>query len=525
MLSKKILLAGIAAGALAMAGSAGAATISSAKVSNKALAVANGATTTFYTLANESVAGTANANLKTSANAGDNTVAAGLTAANPYFAPGATGTTYSVTYTLTGATFTTALGATSVAVTGAGATCATSIGTPTIVSGGGAGQSSVTFNFTVPASCSVTAAQNSTSPTGVTVDAPFTVATTATSVSANFAYQVINGASAGAFDGAGATAQLVARANLYSVVASSSPASTATITPTQFALPSYKALVANGNGYDNIIGSYYAGLATAPASSFGSTVFPDMGGVSTAPALTYNAAITATSGNYSILTPVVWSGGSAAQNDTDAAPAAAAPALALNTAKTVAATATPAAALTAPASVQVTVANGNTTSFTGPVASTIAVTPILAANTLVATPSAASATLETVTLQGTNLYVAWMNDGVTAGSGTQSIIRIGNIGSSTPVTATVNLLNATGTVTAPTNSCNVFTLPAQSSGGELTISSSQLQACFGNFGRADATVTLPTSSANITAKERLINLSSGLFIENSLGTGQAVATQ
>jgi hypothetical protein len=131
-------------------------------------------------------------------------------------------------------------------------------------------------------------------------------------------------------------------------------------------------------------------------------------------------------------------------------------------------------------------------------------------------------TIGTVTLQGTNLYIPWVNDGVTAGAGNQTIIRIGNIGKIAATTATVVLINPTGTTSAPAANCNVFTLPAYSATvpfADLTISSANLQACFGNFGRSDLVITLPTSYTNLSAKIRIQNSSTGLFTEQSVGAG------
>jgi hypothetical protein len=71
-----------------------------------------------------------------------------------------------------------------------------------------------------------------------------------------------------------------------------------------------------------------------------------------------------------------------------------------------------------------------------------------------------------------------------------------------------------------TANCTVGTVPAS---GELLISSATLQACFGDFKRADVTVVVgSTSLSTVTAKARTTSVN-GTVSEVTLGKGSGNA--
>jgi len=498
-MTKKLLLAASALAALGFAGAAAATDITSAKVSNISLTTA-GASKTVYTLANESITATA-ANRQTTTTATHNVIASGL--ATGFFEPGAGGTNYTATLTLTGATFQNAVAASAVAVTGAQAGC--TVGTPTIVSGGGAGQNSLTAVFNVPNTCTVGA--GGTSPTGVSFDVPFTVDAAASSVSASVNYTVAT--TGAAFGGAAGTAALVQKAAGYSVAVSAAPQVDAAL-PTSFALGTgtpYTSLV-TGASNDNVVGSFKVGTATAPAN-VATAIYADMK-ATTLPAISYDVSV---AGNFAVLEPGINAGDAGAK-------AAVAPAgLTVNTGKT-AATAT---GLTANQTVYVVVPAGNTVSTTAPQSITATVTPKLATNTLVTTPSPISNySLETVGLQGTNFVAPWVQSSNTAGY--NSVLRISNSGSATgPVT--LSLTSPVGTASSTTcSSAQLSKLANVPANGEISINSADLTTCFGAFTRGDVRVTVQAQSNNLSAKLRIVN-PGNVVTEQSLGAiSQGVAT-
>lgn len=499
-MTKKLLLAASALAALGFAGAAAATDITGASVSGISLTTTGNAKTA-YTLANESIMTTA-ANRQTTTTAGANVIASGL-ATGSYFEPGVNGTNYTATLTLTGATFQNAISATAVTITGAQAGC--TVSAPTIVSGGGAGQNTLTAVFNVGTSCTVGA--GATAPTGVSFDVPFAVDAAASSVSASVNYTVAT--TGGAFGGAAGTATLVQKAAGYSVAASASPQTDGAL-PTSFALGTgtpYVALV-TGTSNDNVVGSFKVGTATAPTTSTGS-VYANMKAAAL-PAITYDVSV---GGNFAVLTPGI------ATTDAVAKAAVTSSGLSVNTAKT-AATATD---LSANQTVYVTVPAGNTVSTTAPQSITATVTPKLTANTLVTTPAAVSNfSLETVGLQGTNFVAPWVQSSNTAGY--NSVLRISNSGSATgPVT--LSLTSPAGTASATTcSSAQLAKLANVPANGELSINSADLTTCFGPFARGDVRVTVQAQSTNLSAKLRIVN-PGNVVTEQSLGAiSQGVAT-
>jgi hypothetical protein len=129
-------------------------------------------------------------------------------------------------------------------------------------------------------------------------------------------------------------------------------------------------------------------------------------------------------------------------------------------------------------------------------------------------PTFASIPLGSVALEGTNFYAAWVGDGT---NGINYTIRLGNR-SAAPVTGvSVALLNSLNATTVTT--CAIGTIPAS---GELLITSASLNACFGNYGRADLRITVQASNSAVTAKMR--SVSAGVVNEQSLGGGTTTAS-
>lgn len=480
-MTKKLLLAAAAVSVIGFAGAASAQVqISGAKVSGETLTVADGATTKFYTLAAESNG--LEGNRTTTAAAGDNAISSVLKVGR--FDPGAGGTNYTATITLTGATFATPVLNSFVSTEGQGAGC--TVSQPTVVSGGAKGQNTATVVFNVASTCS-TATPANIAPNGVTFDVPFIKDTVAGNVSATISYAAAS--TGAAFGGAPVTADLVRVANGYSIYARANPvAGASAFKPTTFALPNYTALATTAD-YDAIIGAVAATNAEAGATVAGA-IYADMK-KSPMPAITADVVV---NGNLALLTPTGPAG------------------LTVNAAKTSAAT-TAAAALV-PTNITVAKAAGQaTTPVTAPQAFTATVTPVLAANTLIAAQAPVTGSLETVGQQGTSFVAPWVQS---ANPNYNTVIRVSNAGAAV-AGVRLSLSSPVGTATA--TQCTAAELPKLASipaNGELAINSADLTTCFGAFTRGDVRVTVPALTTNLTAKLRIVN-PGNVVSEQSLG--------
>jgi len=147
-------------------------------------------------------------------------------------------------------------------------------------------------------------------------------------------------------------------------------------------------------------------------------------------------------------------------------------------------------------------------------ASTYSITPVVTMGAGYTAPTFSAVALGAVTLEGTNFYAAWVGDGT---NGINYTIRLGNRAATAVTGITVTVLNSLNTPTATT--CNVGTLPAS---GELLISSTVLNTCFGAFGRADLRITAQAVSTTMTAKMR--SVSANVVNEQSLGAGSVAAS-
>ncbi len=500
-MNKTLLLTATAVAVLGFAGtSAAQVRTTAASVSNIALNT-TATVPTVYTRATESITTTL-ANRQTTTTATHNTVATQLPATgSTKFEPNANGTNYTATLTLTGATFQQPI--TTATLTGQQAGCTPS--TPTVVSGGGAGQNTVTVLFNVPNTCTTT-----TAPSGVTFDIPFTVDASATAVSSSVGYAVAS--TGAAYGGVNSVASLVQSSAGYRTSASSFPQTVAQ-KPTSLSLTSTPAFsqLATGAGNDIIIGSALATTATPPANAVNNTVYADMK-AATLPALTYTLAV---AGDFAVLKP-----GFAIDDATANAISANGPSTGFTTTNT--ATGASQTGVSGGSTIYVTIPSGNTTQVTSPKSYNVTVTPGNGSSTLVTAPSAiTTAPLETVGLQGTSFIAPWVQS---TNASYNTVIRVSNSGAATgPVT-----LSITSPIAAATrltcSSAELAKLGSVPANGELAINSADLTTCFGAFTRGDVRVTVQAQTTLLTAKMRIVN-PSNVVTEQSLGAiSDGVAT-
>jgi len=510
MSMKKILMAAVAVSALS-AGAANAVNITAANVAGIALTpptITTNLDTRSYTLASTAIVtdalGLPNVNATTNAALTTNITATlgGLTTAG-VFEPGAAGTTYSATYTLTNAVFSTALTGAAFTLNGAGAGCTP--GAITVVSGGGVGTSSVTAVFNIPNTCTSTVpaapAVNTIAPNGLTIAAPFSVLSAA-SVTGTVGFKTVSNDAAFNVTGVtGGSIQLVRTQNPYTV--SVLPDTSATPTTLGLATSSATAYsyLKTGGTFDAILGTVTANnatpSATAAAPAGAVAIYADMS-ASARPVISFDTSVTATNGNFAVIKPSL--NGVAM---TLATPSA-------STATTLGSAAASAQAITA------AIASSNTTSLNVAQTYSATVSPKLVANTLVTTPAAQTAALQTINLEGVAFTAPWIGGSLSTSS---SYIRVSNSGLATgPVT--VSLLNPTGAVSptmagAVCTSSTVSKLASIAASNELVISPADLTACFGAFTRGDVVVNIQATAAALTAKARNVTASS--VSELSLG--------
>jgi len=498
---KKILMAAVAVSALS-AGAANAVNISAATVSNVALTpptISTGASGTAYTIANSTIlvdaVGAATANATTGATTDISALIGGTTSAG-VFDPGAGGTNYSATLTLTNATFSSAVTNSSITLLNAGASCVP--GSVNVVSGGAVGTSSVTAVFNIPNTCS-----SSTSaylaPNGVKFVAPFTVATAA-SVTGTVGFKVV--ATDTAFNASGLTGgaiTLVRAATPYTVAVTADTVTTS-LSLASSTRAAYTFL--KTSSADATLGTLTSAVATAPTSAAGSVVYADLNG-GALPAITYDATVTATAGNFAVIKPYLAQGTATAAAMTLATTSA-------SSGTTLAASGT--------GTVTAVISGTNTTAVNSAQTYTATVTPILVSNTKVTTPAAVTGALQTITLEGVSFSAPWVGGSL---SSSQSYIRVSNSGSATGQ-VTVSLLNPTGAASATQagsvcTSTTLSKLSAIAASGELVISPADLTTCFGAFTRGDVSVTIQSTSTSLTAKAR--NVTASTVSELSLGAG------
>ncbi len=138
---------------------------------------------------------------------------------------------------------------------------------------------------------------------------------------------------------------------------------------------------------------------------------------------------------------------------------------------------------------------------------------------IITAPTLSPKTLGSVTYEGTSIYAPWVGDGT---NGISYTIRLSNSSATTAIPfvqarLTSPFVTGTSGTVASTATCTVGTVPAS---GELLVSSATLQACFGNFKRADVTLIVGSSAAPAatTAKMRATAVN-GTVSEVMLGKG------
>jgi hypothetical protein len=120
--------------------------------------------------------------------------------------------------------------------------------------------------------------------------------------------------------------------------------------------------------------------------------------------------------------------------------------------------------------------------------------------------------LGTIGYEGVTINAAWIGDGT---NGFDYRIRVGNQATTPLGEVKVILVNPTATPTLTTYKVVPNVAPL----GELIITSAQLKAALGAFGRSDLKVVVQGSEDNISAKLRVINGTTGIVNEQTLGFG------
>jgi len=498
MSMKKTLMAAVAVSALS-AGAAHAVNISAATVSNIALTVpsiSTGSGTLSYTIANSATVvdalGAPNANATTGATTDITAMIGGTTSAG-VFDPNAGGTNYSATYTLTNAVFSSAVSNASVTLLNAGASCTP--GAVNVVSGGAIGTSTVTAVFNIPNTCSTSG--TSVAPNAVKFVAPFKISSAGT-VTGTVGFKVV--ATDSAFNVSGVNNGAI---TLVRATAPYTTKITADTVATTLALASSTAAVYSqlktGASNDAVLGKIDVDLAAAPSTSTGA-IYADMN-QGTRPTITYDLTVTATNGNFAVVKP-----GLGVNTTTGTS---------ITLATSTASTATQLANTAGYGTVTASISSSNTTSLTTAQTYSATITPILTTNTVVTTPAAVTAALQTIGLDGVSFVAPWIGGSL---SSSLSYIRVSNSGSATGQ-VTMSLLSPTGAVTAPTvcTSTTLSKLGSIAANGELIIKPEDLTTCFGAFTRGDVSVNIQSSSTGLTAKAR--NVTSTSVSELSLGAG------
>jgi hypothetical protein len=130
-------------------------------------------------------------------------------------------------------------------------------------------------------------------------------------------------------------------------------------------------------------------------------------------------------------------------------------------------------------------------------------------------PTAATQPVGIVSLQGTSIIAPWVGDGT---NGYQGVIRISNLSNAAIPAFTVTALNPVNALGSNPATCS-FASPGTAT---TTVSSAMLNNCFGTYGNSDFRITFPVVSTSLAAKLRIINASTGVVTEQSLGSGQGL---
>lgn len=479
LMTKNILLAATALSVLGFAGAAAANSISTATVSGVSVYNAGNPTkSTPFPVASETISSNA-----TRLTSGNNTVSFlledGLQA----------GATYTYTQTYTGATFATALAASSLAFDAAVADCLTvQKGT-----NGTAGVAAVTYTVTVKGAvdgtCDVTELGDLADPITGTITVPQFRAAAIAPVSVN----LVGGLSAtNTLVGADDRADISQTITLASVVQGYESRIDAVVgvgggagTDTRLSLtpePVYTSLSG-----DAVIGNI--GYAPADLTNFATTT-ARLGFANTAlPAVVADVELTVSGTDFEKLVPTGFT-----VDEDDAT-------LAIN--ETVGGF----------IPVEITAAPGLAAAIAaGTVTFQATLTPDFAGapSNAVAIAEAFTGSLEAVELQGTSFIAPWIQS---SNPNYNTVIRISNNGSRASGPVQLTLASPLRAPTATT--CTLAAVPAN---GELAINSAQLTSCFGDFGRGDVTATILSLGDGLTAKLRIVS-PGNVVSEQSLGAG------
>lgn len=437
------------------------------------------------------------------------------------------GNTYQVTLALTGAKFSNSVPATAISFVRSDGTtdAAASISGATVVSGGAAGDTSVTIQFTVAGA--VDGRSVATSVGGFTINHPMTVDAYGTvGVTVNTAL-VVGAGYTGAgqsFAGVlGTAAQRTRSAVVNTVqgyefvaggvanVAANAPAfATGTVGGVDRLVlgttaPAFRAFDAANDG----IGQVNFRARTQDGAN--TTAFVGMTG-QTIPTVTYDVLVTALNGSFGTTVNSLRPGAAGGAN-----------AVGTYTVATGGAS----ASLTGVAGGTPTTTFINQGAAGTPTASlatvdqrySLTVTPQTASAGLVTLPGARVFSAQSLTLEGSSYIAPW----VTSSGNYNTVLRFTNNGTRAIGPFELSLSSPAVSTSTSSNVCRSDVLSKLGSiavGGEIAISSADLTTCFGNFTRGDLNIrildTVPAGS--LTGKLRVVS-PGGVVAEQTLGNG------
>lgn len=124
--------------------------------------------------------------------------------------------------------------------------------------------------------------------------------------------------------------------------------------------------------------------------------------------------------------------------------------------------------------------------------------------------------LETLTREGANYLLPWVASGTVATASTSNtVVRLSNLGD---VTGPVSIELLTSSKGVPASTALVQVAPSIAKGGELVLTSGDLEAKLGaDFGRGDIRVTVEGQPANLIVRRFVQSTTTGALSEVSLG--------
>jgi len=131
----------------------------------------------------------------------------------------------------------------------------------------------------------------------------------------------------------------------------------------------------------------------------------------------------------------------------------------------------------------------------------------------------ATGALETIQRDGTNVIFPWMNStSIQTVTGTTNLIRLGNTGSAATGPVFAQVLNAASSASGYTAAPAPVQIAASIAGNsELVINTATLSSALGNWGRGDVQISIEAPSNTITAR-RYATLSNGSITEFQSGS-------